>query len=594
MAGFLSNLISRIFGSNEPDEDELPDDGGLGEFAKQLAKELEEEEKSGKRASVSANTVLSVQQGRHGSKTYLLDSRDFRKAIAQELRDSVAPVIEGILKTRCGDKGTGYMNVKHLYIFHVHRDDPIEEYNAAMDIIDDIGMRLLGDRYLKGDRKVHIPVAQVLPKDLFDLNGKFDFKKASKSVDWIRQVGAHGPASVDWESGDVRVAEGAPDWVPNEVTPIDKQLGNWETQQHRAQTQDRGDWQKQEHAAHKKDLGDWEKMEPKKQAESKKDWEQIERKSQPGEEKKWEKIENTPHEPTTEQAWTEVTPTSGTPSGEVEKKPEQKEESKKPEPKPDVKTEQPIRVHATNLQGLGIINVGFRPTWQASKQTINAYAACPYRKVNDAIFMGEQVYPDDMNPAAIQKIDEAIAAQAALHIQRTKQLEEKTVILAFHLSSLLVEQSSSPIKNLRDLDEAMRKSIWIEIVGLGSNASPNKINTAISNHKDKFEIFGTRFELGDLSRSLIERSQANFLSCDVDASNTHGLQMRSLGHDLPELLNMAKTFNKTTCTWGIKNPGDLTVAIQNGSAFINGQALAKELRRPGRIIEMPVSKILSH
>jgi len=104
---------------------------------------------------------------------------------------------------------------------------------------------------------------------------------------------------------------------------------------------------------------------------------------------------------------------------------------------------------------------------------------------------------------------------------------------------------------------------------------------------------GLRFDLGEVSRAMVERSKANFLSCDVEASTLHGLQMRGLEQDLPDLYNMAKACRMDICTWGLRNRQDLMLAIQEGSTLINGHALAKEMKKPGKIIPVSVKKLVS-
>ncbi len=561
MSGFLSQIISQIFGRDEEPE-ALPDDGGLGDFMKQLSQEIELEEKTGRRPSVKAGDVLSVQQGRHGSRTYLIDSGDFRKAIVAELRESVAPVIEGILKTRCGEKGTGFMNVKALYVFHIHREDAVSEYNAAMDIVDDIGFRLLGDRYLKEDRQVNIPVAQVLPEDLFDLSGKFNLKKAKKSLKWVRDTHTHGPAGVDWEKGEAKIAEGAPDRVAEERPEKESIDGDWEKQQHETTPEDRGDWE--EIKVKRKPQKQWESLKPKPAL----------KKVGPAKPaaKKTETI-------ATERAWGDLTPQPPSPPKKAKPK------LKRARPKPVAA--KPVRVHSSNLEELGVISLGFRPTWQASQEKIATFVAYPYRKFDESILEGESIYPKDGNPVSILKIDQAIAKQTAKHLLRTRKVEEKTIVLPLHLKSLLVEHELSPLRDLRELDPVRRKSIWIEIIGIEETASASEIKAAVTNHRDKFMTFGVRFKTETANRSLIEQTKVDFLSCDFNTSPQASRQ------SLPGFLAMAKTNNLESCTWGIHNQDDLHIALQEGSAFINGQALAKELRRPGRIVSMPADTLVS-
>jgi hypothetical protein len=584
MFGFFNKIFSNFLSSskNEPEE---PDDGGLAEFAKQLAQELDEEAKHGKkRAHVSADSVLKVQQGRSGGKAYLLDTSDFRNAIAKELRDSVAPVTEGILKSRCGEKGAGYMNVQYLYIFNIRRDDPVDEYNAAMDIIDSIGVRLLGERYSTGER-MKVPVATVVPDELFMIDGTFDFKKAEKTVQWVRDSGAHGPADVNWETGEVSVAAGAPNWQPNKVTPIAIQNKQWQEQQHQSITKSKGNWERLEHKSEQTPKGDWQ---------------EIKTAAQKKEEKSWTAIEVPKPKEKEEPVWSEIKK----PEPEATE-PVNKNEIKKPEPElkePDVfVATQPVPIRTeeikevqivkpTDLKQLGTVMLAFRPSWRAREQTIDTYAGCTYRKTSNIMLSGEQVYPEDNDPDIILKIDQAVAEQAIIHLTQTQHIDKKVIVLPFHFTSLSAQ--NSPLKDLFELHEQARKSVWIEIVGLGSNASPSRIGALISNLQDRFGAIGLRFDLGQISRALIERSKANFLSCDVEASTLHGLQMRGIESDLPDLLNMAKAFKMDICTWGLRNRQDLMFAIQEGSTLINGAALAKEMKKPGKIIPVSASKLI--
>jgi len=592
MAGFLSNLISNIFGSSKKKNEE-PDDGGLADFAKKLAKELEMEEKMGKRSTVSADTVLKVQHGKHGSKIYLLDTTDFLKAIVPELRESVAPVAEGILKSRCGDKGVGYMNVKALYIFHIRREDPVEEYNAAMDIIDDIGGRLLGDRYLKGDRRVHIPVAKIAPDELFNDDGSFDFKKVEESIDWVREAGKHGPCDVDWETGEVRPTVGSPEWQEANVPNAFKDEDHWEEQHLDKADKDLGDWERQKLIQEKDELGDWEEIHLEKEQKEENQWQKLETPTKKEKPKvKWTKIERPEKEekPSTKKA--EPPSQASDEAIKVEEVTTIEEQDTPATQKPKPQNKQ--TVEPTDLNAIDKLTLAFRPTWNAGDQAINTYAVCPYRKIGDSFVHGEQIYPDDHNPSTITKIDQAIAEQAVEHIQNTKQLTDKIIVLPINLLSLSIEKSQSPILALRELDENLRKAIWIEIVGVDSSASPSRISSVISAHHDKFNTFGLRFELGDVSRSLVERSRANFLSCDIQESSTHGLQMRGLDLDLPDILNLAKTYHMDICTWGLRNHDDLVIAMREGSNMLNGHALAKEMRKPGKVIPVPAEKLMSH
>jgi EAL domain-containing protein (putative c-di-GMP-specific phosphodiesterase class I) len=575
MVSLLKSITERLFGPQKPQKVE-PDDGGLAEFAKQFAKQLEHEEKFGKGPSVSADDVLSIQQGRYGSKSYMLDTSDFRKAIVPELRESIAPVTEGILKTRCGEKGSGYMVVRHLYVFHPRRKDPVEEYNAAMDIIDDIGERLLGDRYVTGERRINVPVAQIEPDEMFKSDGTFDLVRAKKTIKFIRESGTHGPATVDWENGDVKDAQGAPEWVKKNPDAQSKGFKEWQTQNHKAAEKVKGDWKKQVHQRLAKEQSEWQKVEQNAKDTTQKTWTTIKPDKKDPPAQSWKTAETKKNEETTAKSWTELDVRGVKEVKNTITPPQTKKKTPPPTPLPSK---------------IGLVKLAFRPSWNANKEVINTFAACAYRKVDNVISHGEQIYSDDLDVKDIYEIDGLLSDQAAEHLKNTSDLADKIIVLPLHVESLAAPKRESPIKSLRQLSAEMRDAIWIEIVGITAKTSPHKVTELIKAHQYKFKNFGLRCELGDLSRTLVERSGVQFISCDVEASMSHGLHMRHLDQDLPDLIQLAQQFGKTTCTWGLRNAKDMRYAVQEGCAYVNGLALAKELRRPGKIVAMAASRL---
>ncbi len=581
MVSLLKSITERLFGPQKPQKAE-PDDGGLAEFAKQFAKQLEHEEKFGKGPSVSADDVLSVQRGRFGSKSYMLDTSDFRKAIVPELRESIAPVAEGILKTRCGEKGSGYMVVRHLYVFHPRRKDPVEEYNAAMDIIDDIGERLLGDRYVTGERRINVPVAQIKPDEMFKSDGTFNFVRAKKAIKFIREAGTHGPATVDWENGDVKEAQGAPEWVKKNPDAQNKEFKEWQTQKHKAGDKVKGDWKKQSHQHLKKEQGEWQKVEQSPKDTTQKTWSAIEHEKKEAPAQSWKMAETKKSEETTAKSWADL----DVRGAKKVKNTIASEQTKRKTPPPEPKTA-PVPLPSK----VGIVRFAFRPSWNADKEKINTFAACAYRKIDNTVSHGEQIYSEDLDVKDIYEIDRLLSEQAAEHLKNTSDLTEKIIIIPLHVESLAAPKRESPIKSLRQLSAEIRNAVWIEIVGITPKTSPHKITELIKAHQYKFKNFGLRCELGDLSRPLIERSGVQFISCDVEASMSHGLKMRRLDQDLPDLIQLAQQFGKTTCTWGIRNAKDMRYAVKEGCGYVNGLALAKELRRPGKIVAMSASRL---
>jgi len=558
VASLFQNLMNRLFGPPEPIDD-LPDDGGLAEFAKQYAAQLAEEKKHGKKPGVTGDDVLHVQQGRHGARAYLLDTTDFRNAIVRELRPSVAPVTEGILKSRCGDKGSGYMHVGALYVFHLPPGDAVEEYNSALAIIDEIGARLLGERYITGERKLAVPAARVLPQDIINEDGSFNAAKAQQAIKLVRAQKTKGPQDVEWQKdGRPRLAAPPPQWVENTI------------EKHPSQ---QGDWQKQDTPAKdKKSTGTWQTI-PKTKApptpandttspppaETAQNWQ-----NQPSEKQK----------ATTARSWeTTPTPSSLNPV-EVQAAPSSTPPSKHP---------------LQTLDELGDVFVGYRPTWCREHEAITCFTVFAFRRVAGNVLKGDMLYPAQGDSADIQRLDQAIGEQVAHHLRQAKQLEEKTIILPVHLLSLSADKKHSPLTPLRDLDENIRRSIWIEAIELESAGSAQSLEAHFKKHQDKFQTFGLRFDPDNIRRPLTQTPSAGFLSCDFDAG---ALPMRRTTDVVNELAAMAHNAHKQFCVWGLDKKSDITRALQENCAFLNGHALARDMRKPGKVIPLPASKLL--
>ncbi len=565
MAGFFQVILDRIFGSPDT-EDQLPDDGGLGEFAKQYAKQLEQEAKFGKTPSVSADDVLHVQQGKRGARAYLLDTTDFRKAIAKELQLSVAPVTEGILKSRCGEKGAGYMHIEALYAFKIRRENPVEEYNAAIDIIDQIGQRLLGDRYKTGEKRIDVPVASVLPEDVFDLDaGTFNVKKAKKAIKWIRETRTHGPAEINWEKGEVQASEGSGEWKENTVTKLEKKPADWQPQVIAFPQKENRQWQTQQNQQKAPLQGDWEKFHNQPV--------QSPRSRQLTSEQRPEK------QATTAQAWFPSPDKPTQESAAADKKTGNFREKDM-----GLQVIDPVQ-----LRQLGTINISFRPTWRSRDEIIDCYAAHVYRKADDDLLSGMAIYSENMDEQALHRIDKAISKQVIQHLEQTQDLDKKTIIVPLHLNTLLMEGKRSALTGLRALDEAKRQRVWIEILGLNSNTSPKTVQIAIQQNRDFFAKLGIRFYMGDISRAVIERSTADFISSDL---SDYGLQKHVLDKELPTLCHLAQPFQKDICIWGVNSKQELAACIKEKVSLINGNGLAKEMRKPGKIIPVNARRLL--
>jgi len=561
VAGLFQNLMNRLFGPPEPVED-LPDDGGLAEFAKQYAAQLEEEKKYGKKPGVTGDDVLHVQQGRHGARAYLLDTTDFRNAIVRELRPSVAPVTEGILKSRCGDKGSGYMHVGALYVFHLPSSDPVEEYNAALAIIDEIGARLLGERYITGERKLAVPAARILPEEIINEDGSFNVAKAQQAIKLVRAQKTKGPQDVEWQKdGRPRLADPPPEWVANTIEKQPKQQGDWQKQATPAKDEKSpGNWQSipktQTPGTPPAPANDTAPPAPAQTAEN------------------WQSEPSQKQEATTARSW-ETPPTQTPPN------PAQAYTVAAPE----LPAKQPVQT----LDDLGEVFVGYRPTWCREHEAITCFTAFAFRRVAGNILKGDLLYPEQGDVTDIRRLDRAIAEQVAHHLLHTKQLAEKTIILPVHLLSLSTDKKHSPLAPLRDLDEDIRRSLWIEAIELESAGSAQSLEAHFKKHQDKFQTFGLRFNPDNIRRPLTQTPSAGFLSCDFDAG---ALPIRRTVDVVSEIATMAQNANKQFCVWGLDKKSDITRALQENCAFFNGHALARDMRKPGKIVPLPASKLL--
>ncbi|GGF69277.1 hypothetical protein GCM10011332_24330 [Terasakiella brassicae] len=549
MVGLFQTIMDQIFGSASPPPDMLADDGGLAEFAKQYAAQMEEEKKFGKKPSVSGDDVIHIQHGRHGARAYLLDTSAFRKALVKELRPSIPPVTEGILKTRCGEKGVGYMHVDAFYAFHIHKNDAVEEYNAALGIIDEIGARLLGDRYTSGERKPDIPMTRVLPQDIVNPDGTFNIQRAKKAIKLVVEKNISGPTDTNWQDGKISIEATDPtQYVPLPPRPAKKDYGDWTTQPTRARPTETN-------------------LTP-----------STPTKNNPPPAQQWQstigqKAQHS-HEAKTARSWLDT--------------PQPSPANTAAERQAQTLPPKSLGVQPTRLRQLGDVVLAFHPTWQRHTERIDCYVGFAFRHQDNTLFKGDQFYPASAPAKTIHRIDKAIAKQGVQHLEHTSQLDQKTIFLPFHLESILAEKKASPLNPLHNLPEQMRHRLRIEIIGLGQLKSTEALFKALQLHQNDLPHIGIQIENQDIPRDILENEAISFVSYDMSLSspNTHHTS------HLSAIAKMAHKYKKHLCTWGVKNKQDIERALQEQSAYLNGRGLARDMRKPGKIIPLPASRML--
>ena len=551
MVGLFQTIMDQIFGSSSPPPDVLADDGGLAEFAKQYAAQMEEEKKFGKKPSVSGDDVIHIQQGRHGARAYLLDTSAFYKALVKELRPSIPPVTEGILKTRCGEKGVGYMHVDAFYAFHIHRNDAIEEYNAALGIIDEIGARLLGDRYTSGERKPDIAMTRVLAQDMINPDGTFNIQRAKKAIKLVVEKNISGPTDTNWQDGKISIEATDPtQYVPLPPRPAKKDHGDWKTQK--------------KPAKNKQDNDENTSAPTKNNPPSVQQWQST---------TTGHNAQNNP-EAKTARSWLDT--------------PQPSHKNTETELAAQTLPPKSLGVQPSRLRQIGDVVLAFHPTWQHQTERVDCYVGFAFRHQDNRIFKDDQFYPPSAPAKTIRRIDKAIAKQSVQHLERTSQLDQKTIFLPFHLESILAEKKYSALKPLHNLPEQIRHRLRIEIIGLGELKSHEALFKAIQLHHSYLPHIGIRTETQNIARDILENRDISFISYDMSQSSPNAHNTKQLS----DIAQTAHTHEKYLCLWGVQNKQDIERALQEQSAYLNGRGLAKDMRKPGKIVPLPASKIL--
>ncbi|WP_417822059.1 hypothetical protein [Terasakiella sp.] len=564
MVGLFQTIMDQIFGSPSPPPDMLADDGGLAEFAKQYAAQMEEEKKFGKKPSVSGDDVIHIQHGRHGARAYLLDTSAFRKALVKELRPSIPPVTEGILKTRCGEKGVGYMHVDAFYAFHIHKNDAVEEYNAALGIIDEIGARLLGDRYTSGERKPDIPMTRVLPQDIVNPDGTFNIQRAKKAIKLVVEKNISGPTDTNWQDGKISIEATDPtQYVPLPPRPTKNDYGDWKTQKKPVKDKHVTDWSAQPTRARSTETNSTPSTPTKNNPPPSQQWQST-----------TEQKTHNNHEAKTARSWLDT--------------PQSPPDNTATEPQAQTLPPKSLGVQPTRLRQLGDIVLAFHPTWQRHTERIDCYVGFAFRHQDNTLFKGDQFYPASAPTKTIQRIDKAIAKQGVQHLEHTSQLDQKAIFLPFHLESILAEKKYSPLKPLHNLPDQTRQRLWIEIIGLDELKSSEALFKALQIHQNYLPHIGIQIEDQDIPRDILENEAISFVCYDMSLSspNTHHKS------HLSTIAKMAHKHKKHLCTWGVKNKQDIERALQEQSAYLNGRGLARDMRKPGKIIPLPASRML--
>lgn len=456
MSGFFTGLFGRVFGAEDKSSDVLPDDGGFAQFAKQYARELAEEAERGQDFSkVVGEDVLSVQQGRKGARVYILDTTDFKKVLVPELRASVRPICEGILRRHCGEKGTGFMEVKSVFVFFLRRSDPDVEYNDALNLIDEIGARLLGKRYISGEKRPDIGLAQVPCSSLFKPSGEFNYRKAKRATKLVRDANVRGPAAVDLKS--------------QKVTKLESKT------------------------LQSSNLSGVKQVDP--------HWKKFRASS---------KIEEVPASPVKSDVMKPLKKVAPVPSPTPKKD--------VAPPKSDVVKSQPTEMKTvpSDIDAMELTLL-FRPAWQVEAEEINMFSGLAFRKRGDDILAGQEVYGGTQDPSQILEIDQILAKQAATHIEQTTQVWKKRIVLPFHVASLSrPQQDQGPLSALQALKRKFRKNIWIEIVGVDPSRMVQQVTDVMACQNEFFQYFGLRLSADQLSTGELEAGPLQFLSCDME------------------------------------------------------------------------------
>lgn len=482
--------------------------------------------------AVSIEDIISEEDHEDIGKLHVLSMTEFHQALGDTWDKREAKIFrltEGVMRDRVGQGNRWEHQSQEIYIMLFPTLSEIEADARAYDIAEEVGRKIIGDRF-DGERRPLVRVAGVAPKDALKEDG-------SLNIEFLEKAGRAGEAA-----GSAKT-KGANDNA-QEKTP--HKTGINPQQQTHGQQDDKANW-KEHHLAHGENNPDWQKEHKKPPSMSEAEWVQLQR----------ERKENSKDEP----QWVVMT------------KEKQEKNTKTPLPP---KKDKPTYA------------VEYAPCWEKASQSLRLYRArfC-YTSPTGQKLEGSKAY-GKANDQQKLKTDLWVVQQTAKALLPFNTQNIITpVLIPMHSPSLRGKNLQTILETLAKFTSSLRERFLIvEILDDGQWTPENLQQTTAALNS---VVAGTALTLNAETQFATELCEGlNWVGIDFSILNAqNGISLPQLEKRLAEITALpAKPY-----ALGLRRRDQVNDMLEIGMELISGVALVRNTPKLRPPFNLPIERL---
>ncbi|GGF65574.1 hypothetical protein GCM10011332_19560 [Terasakiella brassicae] len=481
--------------------------------------------------AVSIEDIISEEDHEDIGKLHVLSMTEFHQALGDtwdKREDKIFRLTEGVMRDRVGQGNRWEHQSQEIYIMLFPTLSEIEADARAYDIAEEVGRKIIGDRF-DGERRPLVRVAGVDPKDALKEDG-------SLNIEFLEKAGRAGEAAGNAKE------KGANDNTQEKTpqkTSIDPQ------QQTHDPKEDKTNW-KEHHLAHAENNPHWQKGQKKPSSMSEAQWVQLQR----------ERKETSKDEP----QWVVMS----------------KEKEEKSTNPPLLPKDKPTYA------------VEYAPCWERDSQSLRLYRArfC-YTSPTGQKLEGSKAYGKANNQQKL-KTDLWVLQQAAkaLFSFNTQNIVTP-VFIPIHSPSLRGENLQAVLETLAKFTLPLRERfLIIEILDDGHWTTDDLQHTCTALNS---VVNGTALTLNAENKFATPLcNELNWVGIDFSILNSkNGISLPQLENRLTEITALdAKPY-----ALGLRRRDQVNDMLEIGMELINGAALVRNTPKLRPPFNLPIERL---
>jgi hypothetical protein len=240
---------------------------------------------------------------------------------------------------------------------------------------------------------------------------------------------------------------------------------------------------------------------------------------------------------------------------------------------------------------LGLI---WRPTWVAAGEAIGAYEARIQRFDHDGATAqeGSRAYAKDDEPGA-NTLDRFRIAGALRDFRASDVAgNNSTVVIPIHWLTMTAENRMEFLAPFADVTKQARdRRVVIELFGVPTDVKPMILGTAVAKARELCREVALRTRLTDPRAAMALDCGASQIG--IDLAELTGAERCDDDHLVSALQAFQAQAAKARLgahVWGARRRKVIVGAVQAGFAMVNGPALMKDIPRPAKVLPAPKSR----